>query len=119
MVEKARHMLPEARFYVGMAESLPLPDYSVDVVLSTASFYHWADQAAGVREIARVLRLDGQAIIADIVMPKGLSLIVRHFRRNDPVKTREMFVQAGLEVTAQYKRMVRLLVMTVGKKTPT
>lgn len=31
-------------------------------------------------------------VLADIVMPKGLSLIVRHFRRNDPVKTREMFV---------------------------
>lgn len=58
-MEKARQILLEGRFYVGVAESLPLPDYSVDVVLSTASFHHWTDQAADVREIARVLRSEG------------------------------------------------------------
>ena len=31
-------------------------------------------------------------------MPKGLSVTARHFKRNDPVNTREMFVQAGLEI---------------------
>jgi ubiquinone/menaquinone biosynthesis C-methylase UbiE len=39
MIEKARQLLPEARLYVGMAESLPLPDDSVDVVLSTSSLF--------------------------------------------------------------------------------
>ena len=116
MIEKARQLLPEARFYVGRAESLPLPDDSVDVVLSTSSFHHWVDQAAGVREIARVLREDGRVILADIVIPKGLSWIIHHFARNNPVKTREMFVQAGLKIEAQNRRMARLLVITVGKK---
>ena len=38
MVEKALRMLPEARFCVGMAESLLLSDYAFDAVLSTSLF---------------------------------------------------------------------------------
>jgi ubiquinone/menaquinone biosynthesis C-methylase UbiE len=56
MLEVARHLTPEARFYMGSGEALPLEDASVDLALSTISFHHWRDQAAGAREVARVLR---------------------------------------------------------------
>lgn len=52
MLEVARHLTPEARFYLGSGEALPLEDASVDLALSTISFHHWQDQAAGVREVA-------------------------------------------------------------------
>lgn len=56
MIEMAKRLTPNATFFSGMAKALPLPDVSVDPALSTTSFHHWQDQAAGVREIARVLR---------------------------------------------------------------
>jgi len=43
------------RFTVGAAERLPYPDDAFDLVVSTTSFDHWADQRAGLGECARVL----------------------------------------------------------------
>src|SRR5579883_1550856 len=60
MIEMARRLTPGATFYVSMAEELPLPGASVDVAVTTLSFHHWSDQAAGVREVARVLRPGGR-----------------------------------------------------------
>ena len=118
MIQQATQLLSDAEFHVAMAESLPLPDASVDLVFSTLSFHHWSDQANGVGEIARVLRPQGRFLLADIMMPFGLSLVIRHFKRNNPVKTREMFAQAGLNVEFQQRRWLwsRILVVTGGKK---
>jgi SAM-dependent methyltransferase len=38
------------------AERLPFANASFDLAVSTFSFAHWADQPAGLAEIARVLR---------------------------------------------------------------
>lgn len=54
-----------AESLAGAAEDLPLPDGSVDMVLSTLSSHHWPDVAAALREIDRVIRPDGEAVIYD------------------------------------------------------
>ena len=43
----------------------PLPDDSVDLIVSTASMHHWADAGAVVASLGRVLRPDGQMWIYD------------------------------------------------------
>ena len=48
---------------IGSAESIPLSDESVDVVVSRGSFYFWQDRAQGLREIWRILRPGGRAMI--------------------------------------------------------
>ena len=48
---------------IGSAESIPLPDASVDVVVSRGSFYFWQDRAQGLREVWRILRPGGRAMI--------------------------------------------------------
>ncbi len=48
---------------VASAENLPLPPGTIDAVVSRGSFYFWADRAAGVREVHRVLRPGGKAMI--------------------------------------------------------
>jgi SAM-dependent methyltransferase len=53
-------------FLVGDVRSLGLPDGSFDLVVSTLSMHHWADPAAALDEIGRVLRLDGRVIIWDL-----------------------------------------------------
>jgi ubiquinone/menaquinone biosynthesis C-methylase UbiE len=57
--------LQGVRLEVATAEALPLEDASCDVVVSTVSFHHWSDQAAGLREVARVLRPGGSLLLVD------------------------------------------------------
>ena len=45
------------------AESLPLADGSVDLVVSRGSVFFWEDRPAGVREVYRVLRPGGKAML--------------------------------------------------------
>jgi SAM-dependent methyltransferase len=52
-------------FLVGDVVSLAFPDRSFDLVVSTLSMHHWADPAAGLAEIGRVLRPGGRALIWD------------------------------------------------------
>src|SRR5271165_595488 len=52
MVDEARRLTPAATFRRGLAESLPLPDASVDLAVSTLSSHHWRDPGKGVGEIA-------------------------------------------------------------------
>lgn len=53
-------------FMVGDVASLPFPDESFDLVVSTLSMHHWSDPAAGLAEIGRVLRPDGRALVWDV-----------------------------------------------------
>ena len=43
-------------FRIADVADLPFDDQSVDLVVSTLSMHHWADPAAGLREVVRVLR---------------------------------------------------------------
>jgi ubiquinone/menaquinone biosynthesis C-methylase UbiE len=57
------------RFTVGVAERLPYPDGAFDLVVSTTSFDHWADQRAGLSECARILVPGGHLVLADLFSP--------------------------------------------------
>lgn len=48
---------------VGVAESLPFPDNTVDLVVSRGSIFFWTDPPQGLREVLRVLRPGGKAYI--------------------------------------------------------
>ncbi len=52
------------RFVAGTAEKLPWPAATFDLVVSTTSFDHWADQRAGLAECARVLAPGGWLVLA-------------------------------------------------------
>jgi ubiquinone/menaquinone biosynthesis C-methylase UbiE len=49
----------------GMAESLPFPDSHFDFVISRYSAHYWHDVPAALREIRRVLKPDGRALLID------------------------------------------------------
>jgi len=48
---------------VGRAENLPFADNSIDLVVSRGSIFFWENRPAGVREVHRVLRPGGKAMI--------------------------------------------------------
>jgi len=95
---------------------LPLQDASLDVDLSTTSFHHWQDRAAGICEIARVLRPGGCFILVDISFPDWLVRVFRLKRFHSPAQLRTLFIQAGLQVQTQQILIWRRWLATVGKK---
>lgn len=69
MVETARSLASDDNrigFVSGVAEKLPFPDEAFDLVVSTTSFDHWHDQQLGLRECARVLKLDHDLVLTDL-----------------------------------------------------
>jgi SAM-dependent methyltransferase len=67
MVEVAKRTVNDQRlaFTIGVAEHLPYPASSFDLVVSTTSFDHWTDQPTGLHECARVLVPGGQMVLVD------------------------------------------------------
>jgi len=95
MIERARRNAERAgngnerrpAFGVGDVASLPFPDASFDLVVSTLSMHHWADPAAGLAEIGRVLRPGTLALIWDFrpgVQPHPFA--PRHADLPDPLE---------------------------------
>jgi SAM-dependent methyltransferase len=73
-------------FLVGDVAALAFPDRSFDLVVSTLSMHHWADPAASLAEIGRVLRPGARALIWDFrpgVRPHPFG--PRHAHIPDPV----------------------------------
>lgn len=66
-VELARHHLEElgleGEVLLGDAESLPFPDKTFDRVSSNGVLHHTSDMPRALREIRRVLRPGGQAVV--------------------------------------------------------
>lgn len=116
MVEVARHLTPGATIHRSLAESLPLSDASVALAFSTVSFHHWHDQAASVREIARVVRPGGHFILADFAMPRVLGWLTRH-GGGLPVATRQrLFTAAGFRVERQQRVVYPFIVATIAAR---
>ena len=116
MVKKARQMMPDSTFIVSPAESIPLPDTSVDLIFSTTSFHHWSDQLQGIREIRRVLRPGGQFFVADVTpLPFFLRFVHRgHGQIRTQNEARKMFEQVSLEVQTQQRLLLGHILVTSG-----
>jgi ubiquinone/menaquinone biosynthesis C-methylase UbiE len=93
----------------GMAEDLPFPDGSFDIVTVRQAPHHYADVRTAVREMARVVKRSGRIVIVDSVSPDD-DLLDRqwnhieklrdpsHVRNYRPTEWRAFVTEAGLQV---------------------
>jgi ubiquinone/menaquinone biosynthesis C-methylase UbiE len=69
-------------YLTGSAESIPLPDQSIDIVVSFETVEHISDYEKFLREIKRVLTPDGVLIMStpnDTVFPEGNTFHTKEF----------------------------------------
>ncbi|MFF2351819.1 class I SAM-dependent methyltransferase [Kitasatospora sp. NPDC058115] len=112
MLAKAAERAPQAEFRTGRLESLPLDDDSVDLAVCSLAMTHLPDLAAGVAELARVVRPGGRILVSDlhpfVIALQGQCVFVHGsdqlaFVRNHvhlPGAYLEAFTSAGLRVRA-------------------
>jgi ubiquinone/menaquinone biosynthesis C-methylase UbiE len=89
MIDVARRRAERAnladrvQFTVADLADLPLPDGSVDLIVSTASLHHWTDVGAVIGSLDRVLLPQGQTWIYDIrwVSPAPVRTAASHLGR--------------------------------------
>jgi ubiquinone/menaquinone biosynthesis C-methylase UbiE len=119
MIEQAKASAGPAskiNFQLATAEHLPFPDGQFDLVFSTMTFHHWADQGRGVAGIARVMTPTGRWILADFIATGWLRYVRRLFRLTRFLERREldaMLASAGLRVVAERRVQSRISVLAI------
>lgn len=116
MIEQAK-AAGGANFQVATAEHLPFPSAEFDLVFSTMTFHHWADQPQGIAEIARVLKPGGRWVLADFVATGVMRYVRRLFRwRQFPEREHldAMLASARLRVVAERRVQGRISVLAIG-----
>jgi SAM-dependent methyltransferase len=105
---------PRLSFVRGVAERLPFPDATFDLVISTTSFDHWADQLAGLTECHRVLAPGGCFVLTDICSTWLLPTLVgaRQDRARTPLRATRLLAAAGFR-SLTWHRLYAVIVKTV------
>jgi len=97
------NLASRVHFTVGDLADLPLPDDSVDLIVSTASLHHWADVGAVIASLGRVLRPGGQMWIYDFrLVPAGR---VRAAAQNLGGRADRTLVRTGRFPAALFQRL--------------
>jgi len=99
MVEQARARArdPRLTFVHATAEGMPFPDGSFDLVVSTTSFDHWANQRAGLAECRRVLVPGGSFVLSDLCSTWLLPTLIgsRRDRARTPLRATRLLASVG------------------------
>lgn len=107
----ARHA-PAAHLVCSAGEALPFPDRSFDLVTCIGTLEHFTDPAQGAREVARILRPRGRALL--VVPNRRFAVWLFSHRRGteqseatelllDLREWQALFLKCGLETTAAAK----------------
>jgi ubiquinone/menaquinone biosynthesis C-methylase UbiE len=115
MIEVARSASSDERltFRHGTAERLPADEGGYDLVVSTTSFDHWTDQAAGLRECARALAPGGALVLTDqfsmLLWPTMVGS--RHGKARTRSRASKLITAAGLR-EPQWHRCYAVIIQT-------
>ncbi len=96
----------------GDARDLPFSDASFDLIVSSLTFHNIAnakERERAIREVVRVLRPDGKAVILDMLHTRAYAKIMRTALMDDVRRSRPFFLHflPSRIVTAQKPKTVR------------
>lgn len=104
---------PKIRLSTGVAEELPYPDRSFDLVVATTSFDHWEDQGKGLAECARVLVPGGHLVLTDLfslwLVP---TMVAGHRGRARTERRADKLLHASGFRTVEWHRLYALIIST-------
>ncbi len=115
MISTARDAAGDSRaaLAVGTAENLPWPDAAFDLVVSTTSFDHWADQGAGLAECARILAPGGWLVLTDMFSPLMTPTLIGQRRYKARTRRRASRLLAGAGFTEiRWHSLYKLIIST-------
>ncbi len=116
MIEVARGAAADDRlsFVAGTAERLPWPAGSFDLVVSTTSFDHWADQRTGLAQCAKVLAPGGCIVLADLfsVLLLPTQLAGRRGKARTKRRATQLVTEAGLH-SPNWHRLYAIIIQAV------
>ncbi|CAN5380380.1 class I SAM-dependent methyltransferase [soil metagenome] len=115
MLEQATRRAKEAGYdhfeaVEGMAEELPFPDDSFDIVTVRTAPHHYSDIQRAVNEMSRVVKPTGRVMIVDTSSPEDMTVATEmndlerlrdasHVWNYMPSQWHEMLAKSGLKVT--------------------
>lgn len=116
MIEQAaaRSADPRLTFVQGAAEKLPFGDGVFDLVITTTSFDHWADQLGGLAECRRVLAPGGLFVLTDQCSAWLLPTLAagRRNRARTPLLATRLLAAAGFR-SLRWHRLYAVIIRTV------
>jgi ubiquinone/menaquinone biosynthesis C-methylase UbiE len=115
MVEQAKRFTPGASIEVATAESIPVPDASIELALTSLSFHHWTDGNRGILEIFRVLQPGGFLCFADQVVPRRFASLVNS-RSESKKKIMRMMLETGFSIERRKVMFGGFIFIIVVKK---
>jgi ubiquinone/menaquinone biosynthesis C-methylase UbiE len=102
------------RFSEAAAERIPFPAETFDLVVSTTSFDHWADQQAGLTECARVLTPGGHLVLVDQFSAWLWPTLAggRHDKARTKLRSTRLLAAAGFRST-QWHALYAIIIQAV------
>lgn len=79
MIEQAKKLNPDMKFYVGGCDKLPFEKDEIDVITVCAAFHHFPDVEKFAGEAGRVIKPSGMLYIAEVYLPEFLRVICNPF----------------------------------------
>jgi SAM-dependent methyltransferase len=121
-LQKAQRRVPSTVLALANAQQLPFADNSFDVVTNIGSLEHYFDPAQGVREMARVLRPSGVALV---LLPNAFGLfgnithVLRHGEVYDDGQPLQRYAtRASWERLLQYNGLIPGRVIGYEREAP-
>lgn len=84
-IEKAKNLIPSGIFEITDNSSIPFPDKTFDVVISSLTLHHMANPINSIKEMERVLKENGSIYLIDIIAEnKIFNFILKHIKCPEP-----------------------------------
>lgn len=98
-IKKARNLIPNGVFEITDNSSIPFPDKTFDVVISSLTLHHMSNPVNSFKEIERVVKNGGVIYLIDIVAEnKFFNFILKHIKCPEPYHFEKFYSLSEVEV---------------------